>query len=79
LLIKRKLLLINRKIENKEVLGNLLITVESISAGNLKANAVELLSISRLSPSNGKQRCITRNYEQNPWLSPLTVKAVNTL
>ncbi len=70
---------VNIKVDNKEALENLLITVESISAGNLEANAVELLSISRLSTTNEKQHCITRNYEQDSWLSPLTVKAVNTL
>ncbi len=67
----------NIKVENKEALENLLITVESINAGNLEANAVELLSISRLDTGNEKQLCIAQHYEEDSWLSPLTVKAAN--
>ncbi|VAW99086.1 hypothetical protein MNBD_GAMMA23-2374 [hydrothermal vent metagenome] len=70
---------VNVKVENKEALQNLLITVESINASSLDASSVELLSISRLNTSNAKQKHITKNYEQDSWLSPLTVKAVNTI
>ncbi len=70
---------VNIKVENKEALENLLLTVESINATSLDASSVELLSISRLNTSNVKQGCITRNYEEDSWLSPLTVKGVNAV
>lgn len=70
---------VNIKVENKEALQNLLLTVESINATSLDASSVELLSISRLNTSNTKQSCITKNYEQDSWLSPLTVKPTNII
>jgi len=74
---------VNIKVENKEAIKNLLITVESINASSLAENAIELLSVSelksirRLNTSNEKQNYVTKNYEEDSWLSPLMVKTNN--
>lgn len=68
---------VNIKVENKEAIDNMLITVESLNTEKLDINAVELISISALSLSNLKHKCIINNYEHDPWLSPLDIKKVN--
>lgn len=68
---------VNIKVENKEAIDNLLITVESLNTEKLDINAVELISICALSLSNAKHNCIINNYEHDPWLSPLDIKKVN--
>ena len=68
------------KVENKEALDNLLITVESLQSGLVTPSAVELLSISGEAIENesgiiavGNQQTV-HNYEKDSWLSPLSVK-----
>lgn len=68
---------VNIKVENKEAIENLLITVESLNTETFDVNAVELISISALSLSNDKHKGIINNYEQDPWLSPLNIKRIN--
>ncbi len=80
---------VNIKAENKEAIETLLITVESISTkkvdtskehigkgniGNVKIGAVELLCISGLSCANKARKGFVHEYEQDPWLSPLSIE-----
>ncbi len=73
------------KVENKEALDNLLITVESLQSGLVTPSAVELLSISGEAIENesgiiavGNQHTV-RNYEKDAWLSPLSVKQAGSV
>lgn len=64
---------INIKVENKEVMENLLVTVESLNIEEQSLNSIELISISALRPSNAKHQSIATSFEHDSWLSPLNV------
>ena len=73
---------VNIQAENEEAVENLLITVESINnqSDNCAVAAVELLSISGLQLANKSSKELRSSsktigeYEQDSWLSPLSVK-----
>jgi len=78
---------VNIMAENEEAVENLFITVESINnqSDTIGVAAVELLSISGLKLSN-KAKCnlnldteAVTEYEQDSWLSPLSVKKLPDL
>jgi len=69
---------VNIKVENKEALDNLLVTVESLQSGEIEATAIELLSIKGLCLNTEKPDSVAEHYEQDSWLSPLSVKTISS-
>jgi len=65
---------VNIRVENKDLLDNLFVTVESLNPAQVDVNVVELISISGLSLTNEKQQSVISTFEQDPWLSPLSIK-----
>lgn len=68
---------VNIRVENKDTIDNLFITIESLNTVEANINAVELLSISGISLTNERQQSVINKFEQDPWLSPLSIKPLN--
>lgn len=69
---------VNIKVENKEVVDNLLITVESVNPNVLDPCAIEILNLNlseeKSTIYNQSKSKWVQQYELDSWLSPIVVK-----
>ena len=71
-------MVVNIKVENKESLDNLLITVESVNPNVAEPCAIEILNLNITEENSGIYNEVnpewTQQYELDSWLSPIAAK-----